>query len=75
MHTCYNLIFLRHHAWASFEAMAEIYNEVMLTTQNENALKTAQFLASHPIAPDEGTCNFSRVCVNHNKSFWSPCKQ
>lgn len=35
-----------HHSWTSFEAMAEIYNEVMRTTANDNAKKTANFFDS-----------------------------
>ncbi len=45
----------RHHAWVSFEAMAEAYNEVNRVTENDNTTLVAKFLKSHPLrASDEG---------------------
>lgn len=42
-----------HHSWTSFEAMAEIYNEVQRVTENSNAINMAEFLAMHPIREGE----------------------
>lgn len=39
----------RHHAWTSFEAVSEIYNEAMRTTNNINAKYSASYFAKHPV--------------------------
>lgn len=39
----------RHHAWVSFEAIAESYNEVNNVTNNNNLLKLKQFLQKNPL--------------------------
>ena len=39
----------RHHAWVSFEAVAEAYNEVVRITNNHNARCLQSFLKEHPL--------------------------
>ena len=39
----------RHHAWVSFEATAEVYNEVNRATSNENANRLEQYLSTYPL--------------------------
>ena len=45
---------VRHHAWVSFEAMAEVYNEVNRLTANINFLRLKEYLSSHPLKKMEG---------------------
>ena len=49
-HSCTALVTAnRHHAWVSFEATAEVYNEVNHATSNENANHLEQYLNTHPL--------------------------
>ena len=49
-HSCTALVTPnRHHAWVSFEATAEVYNEVNHATSNENANHLEQYLNTHPL--------------------------
>lgn len=42
-------VFCRHHCWVSFEGSAEIYNEMMRETHNNNYLNLGKYLQSHPM--------------------------
>ena len=48
LHSCL-LPICSHHAWVNFEGAAEIYNELMRTTNNENTKELSQYLESHPV--------------------------
>ena len=37
------IILYRHHAWTSFQASAEIYNELICSTDNQNAKNLSMF--------------------------------
>ena len=37
------IILCRHHAWTSFQASAEIYNELIRSTDNQNAKNLCKF--------------------------------
>ena len=47
MYTCVSyltiIILCRHHAWTSFQASAEIYNELIRSTDNQNAKNLCKF--------------------------------
>ena len=49
-YSCTALVIVnRHHAWVSFEATAEVYNEVNRATSNENANHLEQYLSTYPL--------------------------
>ena len=43
------LCYYRHHAWVSFEATAEVYNEVCRDACVDNITKLKHFLKLHPV--------------------------
>lgn len=47
-------VFFSHHAWVSFEAMSEIYNEMLHKSKNENARRTEQFFSVNPLTDFDG---------------------
>ena len=43
------IIFYRHHCWVNFEGSAEIYNEMMRETCNDNFFNMKRYLQKHPM--------------------------
>ena len=45
-----------HHAWVSFEAQAEVFNETMRLTNNANYVSMQSYLSQHPFRISAGEC-------------------
>ncbi len=57
----HELFTLRHHAWTSFEAWGEIYNEVF--QESQNALKTQKFFSQNPIVAEPEGIYLLMLCI------------